>query len=56
MKQLSLWELCWGNLKEGSITMCVEVYERKALGMGISMEARFGNLEWACLPGILRDG
>jgi len=29
-------------------------YERKALGTGISLHV--GNLEWARLPGTLRDG
>jgi len=29
-------------------------YERKALGTGISLQ--LGNLEWARLPGTLRDG
>jgi hypothetical protein len=31
-------------------------YEKKALGMGISLHGGSGNLEWAHLPGTLRDG
>ena len=32
-------------------------YERKVLGTGISLHgAQLGNLEWAQLPGTLRDG
>jgi hypothetical protein len=34
---LSLWELCEGNLGGGSFAGGPEGYERKALGMGISL-------------------
>jgi len=37
MQQLSLWELCQGNLEGGSFAGGHEGYVRKALGMGISL-------------------
>jgi hypothetical protein len=50
-----------GLLREGSFARGHEVYERKALGMGVSpMGARlnisFGDLERAYLLGIVRYG
>jgi len=40
---------CGGLLLLGTLG-----YERKALGTGISLQ--MGNLEWARLPGTLKDG
>ena len=46
MEQLSLQELCWGNLEGGFFTGDPEGYVKKGSGDGrLSMGAPLGNLE-----------
>jgi hypothetical protein len=57
MEHLTLWELFRRTWRKAPLLRALKVMKGRLWGWAsLFMGAQLGNLEWALLPGTLRDG